>query len=148
MTKLRKANSENLFEIMKEEIKKIFMKIENLEKRLKLLEDTLISGEKESSMKGISIKDFFDQKGPANETLKTLTAGYYLEKVEKLDSFNIEDLKMAYKLAKEIPPKNLNDSIYRNLRKKHMIETNKKEGYKSWVLTRYGERFIESNFTK
>ena len=133
---------------MNEEFKKIYSRIEDLERRVKTIEGITQTSKKSIINEYSNIKAFFNHKNPSNETLRTLTAGYYLEKIEKFKSFNIEDLKIAYRMAKEVLPKNISDSIYRNLRKKHMKESSKKDGRKSWVLTRYGEQFVENNFEK
>jgi len=131
---------------MEEEIKKI---LENHEKRIKELEKNLVRDEKQTTKKHISIKEFILTKKPGSVVQKTLLIGYYIEKYENFDSFNVKDLEDCFRRSKEPVPKNINDMINKNIKNGHMMEAKeKKDMKKAWVLTASGERFVENGFKK
>lgn len=135
-----------------EDIKKFTERIESLEKRVAQLEaqqsDTLkpASGEANKG-KGISIKEFIISSKPSGDVQKTLAIGYYLEKYEKMTSFNVDDISKHFQLAKESTPQNINDKINMNIKKGHLMEADsKKDNKKAWIVTNTGEQFLDNGF--
>ena len=93
------------------------------------------------------IGELFSEKRPGSEVEKVVTAGYYLESVEGLSGFNVDDLQRCFVQAKERRPRNLNDAIYKGIRKGFVVELpEKKEGKKTWQLTRTGEEVVQRGF--
>lgn len=133
-----------------DDLKQLAEKVSSLEKRVAQLEahqggDVVQPGVKEG--KGLSIKEFMLSKKPSGDVQKTLVIACYLEKYERLASFNIEDLARGFQLAKESTPENINDKINMNIRKGHITEAKeKKDNKKAWIVTNTGEQFLENGF--
>jgi len=97
--------------------------------------------------KKLSIKEFILQKKPKSDVEKVLVMGYYLEKQDHLECFNVDDLRTAYVKAKEPIPDNINDKINLNIKKGLITEyPERKESKKAYHLTSTGEKFIEEEF--
>ena len=135
-----------------EDIKKLAEKIQSLEERVAKLEaqpsNVVKSAPVEANKgKGISVKEFIISSKPSGDVQKTLAIGYYLEKYEKMTSFNVDDISKHFQLAKESTPQNINDKINMNIKKGHLMEAdNKKDNKKAWVVTNTGEQFLENSF--
>jgi len=133
-----------------EEIKKM---LEDHEKRISKLEalgePSIEEQKKPSEKKKLSVKEFLKEKKPKGYTRIALAIGFYLEKFERLSSFNAKDLENGFIAAKEKSPKNFNDTANMNVKNGHMMEyKSEKDGRKAWVLTRSGEDYVESGFKK
>lgn len=139
---------------MKEVIEEIKTLLEDHEKRISKLEavvgePSLEEQKKPVGGKKLSVKEFLKEKKPKGYVETALAVGFYLEKYERLSSFNAKDLENAFSAAKESPPKNFNDTANINVKNGHMMECKaKKDGRKAWVLTRSGEDYVESGFKK
>ena len=97
--------------------------------------------------KQTSVKEFILQKNPKDEIQKTLTIGYFLEKYEKLPTFNVKDLAIGFERAKEKIPSNINDKVNKNIAKGYMMEAQeRKDNFTAWILTNSGEKFVDQNF--
>ena len=84
-----------------------------------------------------------------SEAQKTLALGYYLEHVEGVSSFNIDDLVSVLQAAKEKRPKNINDMVNKNIGRGLFMEAaEKKDSKKAWVLTFTGEKYVEKELIK
>jgi len=124
-------------------IKEIMTKLEEHESRISALEGapakkTQVEGKK------LSVKEFLLTKKPTDDVQRTLVIGYYLERFESMESYNVRDLANGFRSAKEPPPLNINDKVNMNIRKGHMMEAKeKKDKSKAWVLTNTGEKFVE-----
>jgi hypothetical protein len=118
-----------------------------LEKRVEKLEEYfsgtgLISAPK---IKKLSAKEFLMTKSIKADTQKVLALGYFLEHMEGLASFNVPDLEVVFRLAKEKLPKNMNDAVNKNITRGFLMEAEgKKDSKKAWCLTSTGERYIEN----
>lgn len=138
---------------MKEDIKEVKGILCEHEQRISKLE-ALISKPITKTVttdtkKGMSLKEFILLKKPNDDSTKTLCIGYYLEKYTECTSFNAEDLKKAFRSAKESPPGNINDRINKNIAKGFMMEAEeKKNNHKAWMLTSSGEKFVENELGK
>jgi hypothetical protein len=133
---------------MKEANKEMKTLLEEHERRISRLEAVLIrpgeKGKKGSGKKKLSVKEFVLLKNPKDDNLKTLCIAYYFEKYEGACCFNAKDLEKGFRLAKETPPRNINDRVNKNIARGFMMEAEeKKDKRKAWVLTSSGERFVE-----
>lgn len=125
----------------------LLQKIENLEKRVDILEGVRPGVANEAERKKISLKEFLLTKKITNDVERTLAIGYYLEKYIGHESFHIGELEDSFKAAKEKIPQNMNDKVNMNIRKGHIMDyKEKKESKKSWCLTNSGETLVENNF--
>jgi len=124
-------------------------KISGLEKRIEILEKSLIvtrsnNGSKQRPIKKVSAKEFLLSKNLSNAVEKTLALAYYLESIEQVEPFNINDLADVFQTAKEKAPTNLHDMINKNIAKGYLMPVKElKNTKKAWTLTGTGERFIE-----
>lgn len=102
------------------------------------------SGRDISRQKKVSAKEFLMTKELKTDMQKTLVLGYYLEHVEGMASFNVEDLMSVFQAAKEKRPKNMNDVVNKNVARGLLMEApEKKDSKKAWVLTSTGEKHVE-----
>lgn len=94
-----------------------------------------------------SIREFLNTKKPSDDVQKTLAMAYFLEKSRGLTSINVDDISDAFRSAKEPLPGNLNDKVYKAIKRGLLMEAKeKKNSMKAWVLTATGETFVEANF--
>ncbi len=99
--------------------------------------------------KKISAKEFLMTKELRTETQKTLVLGYYLEYMEGMATFNIDDLMVVFRTAKEKHPRNVNDVVNKNVARGLLMEVvEKKNSKKAWVLTSTGEKWVEEEVKK
>lgn len=135
---------------MKNDIKKILEKLDALEKRMLKIEhnnEVAIDASEPIHKKKLSLKEFLLSKNPNDDVKKTLAIGYYLEKLDGLSPFNINDLEGAFERAKEKKPTNMNDKVNMNIRNGYMEEASeKKDSRKAWYLTNTGEVFVQNDF--
>lgn len=98
---------------------------------------------KSTTKKKLSLREFMNSKALTSEVQKTLAIAYHLETHEDAASFNAQDIKRGYSLAKEPSPKNINDTINKNIQKGYLMDADeKKEGNKAWTLTNSGIEFV------
>lgn len=122
---------------------------EQLEKRLVDLEArvAILENQKSDSplevkslpRKRMSLREFMNSLSMSSDVQRALAIGFYLEQHEQMGSFNAQDIKRGFSLAKEPSPKNINDTINKNIRKGYFMETDeRKDGTKAWTLTNSG----------
>ncbi len=131
---------------MEAELKKINDKIQGVEERVEKIERLIQGNTNISSVvkKKISAKEFLLAKAPKSVTETSFYLGYFLEKIELMDSFTVEDLKNVFRLARTPLPKNINDLINKNIVKRYFMEAQLKgKGQKKWMLTALGEKHAE-----
>lgn len=124
-----------------------------LEERMKRLEQAVFSPAaadvSASKKKKSSAKEFLMTKELKTETQKILALGYFLEYMEGMESFNVNDLEVAFRAAKEKLPKNMNDAVNKNIARGFLMEVaEKKDAKKAWCLTSTGEKYLESELNK
>lgn len=121
-------------------------KIQSIEVRLRALEQkfendgpiVMAKSRKQSA------REFLTTKKAVAETQKVLVFAYFLEHYEGLQSFNVLDLDAAFRSARELPPKNINDTVNKNVARGLIMEAReKKNSKKAWQLTATGEQFVE-----
>src|SRR3989344_6323037 len=97
----------------------------HLEEELKKLKGFLIKSDTGSGTKiskKLSIKEFLITKKIDNDVHRTVAIAYFLEKFEALESFNIDDLKRCYQLAKHPLSANPNDKVNMAIKNGHIME--------------------------
>lgn len=131
------------------EINTEFVKrIESLEMRVAQLESRLGNSNisvdtEEKSFKTQSAREFLLTKNPSTANDYTLVLGYYIEQVSGQGYFSADDVRAAYRSAKLPGPKNVNDTINKNIVKGFMMESGLAElPVKTWVLTASGEEYV------
>jgi len=123
-------------------------RINDLEKRIEKLEQLLIIPNISTKVKKMSAKEFILTKELKSEIQKVLAIGYFLEHLEGMTSFNVMDLEVAFRAAKEKLPKNMNDAVNKNIGHGFLMEAEeKKESKKAWYLTSTGERQVEKELS-
>jgi hypothetical protein len=129
---------------------KLQERVSSLEDRVKKLEDMFFSGSPDAVIakkKKSSAKEFLMTKEIKTETQKVLALGFFLEYMEGMESFNVNDLEAAFRAAKEKAPKNMNDAVNKNIARGFLMEAaEKKDAKKSWCLTATGERYLKNEF--
>ena len=122
--------------------------IADLEARIRKLEAAL-EGKGDMPPKRVSLKEFVISKGPGNDVQRVLTIGYYLEKYDGLDSFNVEDLRKGFRAAAEAVPGNLSEAIRKNVAKGHLMPAGQqKAGSRALILTNTGEKLVDEGFAR
>lgn len=138
---------------MEKILDQLIKSVNELESRVSRIEAIVDSGQrgqiKEKQGKKLSVKEFLRSKKPTSDVQKTLAIGYYLEKCERMYFFNVDDLRKAFKAAKEPKPSNIHAFVNQNISNGHMMDYDeKKDNKKAFVLTASGEKFVENNFGK
>lgn len=101
------------------------------------------------SRKKVSAKEFLLTKAFKSETEKGLVLAYYLEHVEGMPSFNVDDVVAIFRVAKEKRPINPSDVVAKNVARGFVMEAmEKKDKKKAWILTATGERYVENELNK
>lgn len=122
--------------------------LENHEKRIAYLE-TRPEDKGGTTTKKLSIREIFISKKPKTDVDKTLVVGYYLENFQNCTSFNISDIEVGFRSAKEPPPININDAVNKNIRKGFIMSANEKKNNKqAWVLTNLGIQYVDNDLKK
>jgi hypothetical protein len=131
------------------------MTLEDLEKRVELLEHRVTSLEDKGSkgdvakrVKQQTIGEFVIESGAKSYNEKTCAIASYMEKFREKKSFTSEDITQGYRDARESLPKNVSDTVKACAQKKWFSEINKnaKTGAKEYQLTNTGAKAVEYNF--
>lgn len=98
----------------------------------------------EKGMPG-TLGEFLDLKGnPSKHTDSVAVFAYWLFKVEKMETFNVQDILDCYDKTRKAKPSNVNQIINQNVASHIFAEASeKKDGLKAWVITRTGEEYVE-----
>lgn len=123
-------------------------RLDVLDQRVNALEKIFETDSKVTPRKKKSISEFFIESAPADDIQRTLVIAYYIEVMLGFDSFSSKDLTKGFKDAREISPKNINLTIYQNVKKGNFMEVEKKEGVKAYVLTNSGINLVENGLKK
>lgn len=123
-----------------------------LEERVAKLEGVILStqesGTSLAKKKKTSAKEFLMTKNLKTETQKVLALGYFLEYMESMEAFNVSDLEVVFRAAKEKLPKNMNDAVNKNIARGFLMEAaDRKDAKKAWCLTSTGEKYLEKELT-
>lgn len=123
-------------------------KIQELERRIQTLEGVGIQeGRATDAKKSLSVKEFILSKEPKSDPQRTLTMGYYLEKMKGQEEFTTEEIEEAYRQAKESVSSNTSVSVARNVEKGYIMQGRaNRNGKETWTLTNSGEKAVEAGF--
>lgn len=119
-----------------------------LETRIEALEKILQSSPQQAlgNTKQLSPKEFLLKYAPKDDVSKTLLLAYFLEFMRGIGSFTVADIESAFREAREPVPENLNDKVYKNVKKGTLMDQpNQKGKEKAWTLTATGQRWCEEN---
>ncbi len=126
---------------------KLEERISSLEHRVFVLEEKLKNPNDirpaVSREKTLSEQEYLREKKPNSAVEKTLFLGNYLEKYKGMNSFTVEDLRRAFRAARESIPSNISDNINKNIKKGFLMEDSPKGTKKAWMLTTTGEKRIK-----
>jgi len=126
------------------------LRLKSLEERVERLEGLIGGNAREPVAKErkLSAKEFMLSKKLKSETQKVLALAYFLEREEGITSFNVSDLEVAFRSAREKLPKNMNDAVNKNIARGFLMGTSeKKDSKKAWQLTSTGERHVEHDLS-
>jgi hypothetical protein len=136
---------EKELQLLREQLAKHEVRLKNLENAL-IVQSEKVRPE-EQLKKKLSLMEFLREVKPQNTVQKVLSIGYYLEKHEKLLSFNINDIRRAFRMAKEPLPSNVAAFVNQNIHNVHIMQDDKKkENMKAYVVTSSGENIVDSHF--
>jgi hypothetical protein len=92
-----------------------------------------------------TLGEFLDLKGdPSRHTDSIAVFAYWLFKVEKMTSFNVQDILGCYDRTRKAKPSNVNQIINQNVTSHLFADApEKKDNLKAWVITRKGEEYVE-----
>jgi hypothetical protein len=122
--------------------------LEDHEKRIAYLEKRP-DDKGETTTKKLSIREIFISKKPKTDVDKTLLVGYYLEIFQDYTSFNVSDIEVGFRSAKEPPPGNISDVVNKNIRKGFIMSAEeKKDNKQAWVLTNLGIQYVDNDLKK
>lgn len=128
---------------------KIYSLEERIEKIEKLISSTTANNSPVAKNKKSSVKEFLMTKNIKSDTQKVVALGYFLEYMENMESFNVNDLESAFRSAKEKFPANMNDAVNKNISRGFLMEAEtKKDSKKAWCLTSTGENYVENSLNK
>lgn len=141
---------------IEQKLDEILSQLKSLDERMGRIEDgstpmvkTEITPPEPKGSKKMSIKEFILQFNAKKGVDKTLAVAYFLEIHEGMSSFNKADLEQGYRQAKESVPLNINDDVYKCVKRGLMMENKeKKENTKAWVITNSGEAYLKELFSK
>jgi hypothetical protein len=121
-------------------------RFEALERRLAALEGLLMSPSAPVHRPVKSISEFLREKHAISDVEKTFFVAYFIEQHEHTSPFNSADLAAAFQRAKEPLPKNLNESVNKNVRKGLLMEAPEtKDSRKAWSVTSSGLSYVEES---
>ena len=81
---------------------------------------------------------------PSKHTDAVAVFAYWLFKVEKTISFNVQDILGFYDKTRKVKPSNVNQIINQNVASHLFADASeKKDGLKAWVITRKGEEYVD-----
>jgi len=106
-----------------------------------------IKGAKVLRIEGMpgTLGEFLDMKGnPKKHTDISVVFAYWLLKVDKMKSFNVENIEKCYDLTRQTKSSNIHVTMTTNVQRHVFGEAKeKKDGKKAWVITRKGEEYVE-----
>jgi hypothetical protein len=109
--------------------------------------EIVVAGAKGKEVEGMppTLVEFLGVKGnPKKHTDIMAVFAYWLLKVEKMDSFNVNDVLACYDTTKKTKPKNPNQTINNNIGRKVFAEAKeKKDELKAWFITDTGQEHVE-----
>lgn len=134
-------------ESIKEKIKNLEIKYENLNKRVSNLESNN-KKEVDKKYKAISINEFLIKKSPSSFVDKVVCFGFFIEHYKNIEHFNVDEIKNYFKKAKEKLPANLHDQFNKAVRRGLIKVKGQKDKKTSYILTKTGNEYVKNNLNK
>ncbi len=93
----------------------------------------------------MDLTEFLAAKKLATHPDRVVAIAYYTYHTQSGAGVTTQDLTDAYSRARVKKPQNFPDVIAACVRRGRLVEGERKEGNKSWVITRTGEAFVEQS---
>ena len=93
----------------------------------------------------MDLTEFLASKKAATHPDRVVAIAYYTYHTQNGAGVTTQDLTDAYGRARVKKPQNFPDVIAACVRRGRLVEGERKDGMKSWVITRTGEAFVEQN---
>jgi hypothetical protein len=93
----------------------------------------------------MDLTEFLAQKKALTHPDRVVAIAYYTYKTQDGAGVTTHDLTEAYSRARVKKPQNFPDVIAACVRRGRLVEGDRKDGMKSWVITRTGEAFVEQS---
>ncbi|WP_179033025.1 hypothetical protein [Paenibacillus kribbensis] len=98
-----------------------------------------------SSDKKVTFQEFLKEKRFKNNNDLVLGTAFYIEMIDKVESFSAKDIDEYLRTAKYTPPKNISLSFTHNTQKAYIMPVKEKKNNQiAYQITRTGIDFIES----
>jgi len=95
---------------------------------------------------GMQLNEFLATKAPKSHPDRLTSIAYYYYHERGNQAISISDIVEAYARARIKKPQNISDVIGSCVRRGHLIDTDKKDGAKAWLITKAGEVHVEEGF--
>ena len=93
----------------------------------------------------MDLTEFLASRKAATHPDRVVAVAYYFYRTQGGAGVTTHDLTEAYSRARIKKPQNFPDVIAACVRRGRLVEGERKDGMKSWVITRTGEAFVESS---
>ncbi len=93
----------------------------------------------------MDLTEFLAAKKVSTHPDRVVAIAYWTYRTQNGAGVTTADLTEAYSRARVRKPQNFPDVIAACVRKGRLVEGERKDGMKSWVITRTGESFVEQN---
>ena len=94
----------------------------------------------------MDLTEFLAAKKATTHPDRVIAVAYYTYHTQNGAGVTTQDLTDAYGRARIKRPQNFPDVIAACVRRGRLVEGERKDGLKSWVITRTGEAYVEQNF--
>jgi len=92
---------------------------------------------------GMQLNEFLASKSPKTHPDRVTAIAYYAYHERNKDAITTNDIADAYARARLKKPQNISDVVATCVRRGHLIDTDRKDGLKAWIITRAGEAHVE-----
>jgi hypothetical protein len=93
----------------------------------------------------MDLTEFLASKKATTHPDRVVAVAYYTYHTQNGAGVTTQDLTDAYSRARIKRPQNFPDVIAACVRRGRLVEGERKDGLKSWVITRTGEAYVEQN---
>jgi hypothetical protein len=93
----------------------------------------------------MDLTEFLAAKKATTHPDRVVAVAYYTYRTQNGAGVTTQDLTEAYGRARVKRPQNFPDVIAACVRRGRLVEGERKDGLKSWVITRTGEAYVEQN---
>jgi hypothetical protein len=93
----------------------------------------------------MDLTEFLAAKKVATHPDRVVAIAYFTSHTQSGAGVTTQDLTDAYSRARVKKPQNFPDVIAACVRRGRLVEGDRKDGMKAWVITRTGESYVEQN---